>query len=352
MIEKIKFNHKLCDKINEETGEVYLPKNGSYTKPKTLEEIQVVERPTKNFVQMMNNGFRTGVDGLDYDYWNGCIFEDIDYKKYLESFPTGIPANIVYKDICEFLIFNFSNIFYYSEMSGSEKGFHFIFFFNVKKTEKNWKMCKAISTFVIKYAFCASGYSNEIDYKGVWDDCANTIYQPCFITKKQGVIYEKYNGDVMPIVNEHRYDIEKVFNRMFNNKYVPKESEYKREDWEIHWKREKEVDGYVGYYEHSARWNIFKSLSGLCGDNQELLDKEWNYVANHIEPQNGHDTYYYEKVPYRLDWNRNRTGDEYVDKDILKDFGYEIEFKYIGDNKYENKKAKKTNGIRKEKVYL
>ena len=350
-MDKIKFNHKLCDEIEPETGEVWLPKNGYYTKPITLEEMLIVERPTRNFVQMMNNGRRTGVDGLDYSFWNGCTYEDIDYKKFLVAFPSAIPADIVYKDICEFLSYTFPNIFYYSEMSGSEKGFHFIFYFSVKKTEKVWKMCKSISTYVIKYAFYACGYSQEIDYKGVWDDCANTIYQPCFITKKKGVIYDKCTGDVMPIVNEHRYDIEKTFNRMFNN-YTPRESEYKREDWEISWKREKEVEDYVGYYEHSQRWRLFSSLSGLCGNNQELLEEEWNYIANHIEPANGHDTNYYEKVPYRLDWNKKRTGEEYVDKELLKDFGYEINFKYIGEDNNETKKAKKTNIIRKEKVYL
>lgn len=348
---KIKFNHKLCDTINEETGEVNLPRNGSYTRAILIEEMPLVERPVKNFVQMMNNGARTGVDGLNYSFWNGCTYEDIDYKKFLTAFPNAIPADTVYSDICEFISHNFPNIFYYSEMSGSEKGFHFIFFFNVNKTENVYKMCKSISTYVIKYAFYACGYSQEIDYKGVWDDCANTVYQACFITKKNGKLYEKCNGYVIEIVNRYRYDIEKVYNRMFNN-YTPRESEYKRDDWEISWKREKEVEGYVGYYEHSQRWRIFRSLSGLCGDNQDLLDEEWNYIANHIEPGNGHDTNYYEHVPYRLDWNRKRTGQEYVDKELLKDFGYEIEFKYIGENKNETKKSKKTNCIRKEKVYL
>ena len=347
----ITFNHKICDTINEETGEVYLPKNGSYTKPTSLNDIPSVERPVRNFVQMMNNGVRTGVEGLDYSFWNGCTYEDIDYKKFMAAFSNSIQADVVYSDICDFLSLNFPNIFYYSEMSGSEKGFHFIFYFAVKKTEHIWKMCKSISTFCIKYAFYACGYRNEIDYKGVWDDCANTIYQPCFITKKKGVIYGKCNGDTVSIVNEHKYDIEKTYNRMFNN-FIPRESEYKREDWEIVWKREKEVEGYVGYYEHSQRRALFYSLSGLCGDNQELLDSEWNYVANHLEQANGHDTNYYEHVPYRLDWNRTRTGEEYVDKELLKDFGYEIEFKYIGEDNNERKKAKKVNGIRKEKVYL
>ena len=347
----IKFNHKLCDEIDTKTGETKLPCNGYYTKPILLEEMPVVERPNRNFVQMMNNGFRTGIDGLDYSFWNGCTYEDIDYKKFLAAFPTAIPANIVYKDICDFLSYNFPNIFYYSEMSGSKKGFHFIFYFSVKKTEQVWKMCKSISTYVIKYAFYACGYSQEIDYKGVWDDCANTIYQPCFITKINGTLYEKCNGNVVDIVNEHRYDIEKVYNRMFS-KYIPRESEYKREDWEISWKREKEIEGYVNYYEHYQRRAIFYSLSGLCGDNQELLESEWNYVANHLEPGNGHDTDYYERVPFRLDWNKKRTGEEYVDKELLKDFGYEIEFKYIGEKNNETKKGKKVNGVRKEKVYV
>lgn len=349
----IKFNYKLCDTINEETGETYLPKNGSYTKPTSLQDMPLVERPVRNFVQMMDNGVRTGVEGLNYSFWNGCTYEDIDYKKYMAVFKNSIPADIVYSDICEFLSFYFPNIFYYSEMSGSEKGFHFIFFFNVKKSENVWKMCKAISTWVIKYAFYACGYENEINYKGVWDDCANTIYQPCFITKKKSVIYDKCNGDTVSIVNEHRYDIEKIYNRMFNNyHYIPHETNFNRDDWEITWKHDKEITGYIGYYEHSQRRKLFYSLSGLCGDNQELLDSEWKYIAEHLEPGNGHDTNYYENVPYRLDWNRTRNGKEYVDKELLKDFGYEINFKYIGENKNENKEIKKVNGIRKEKVYL
>lgn len=350
-MKEIEFNHKYCTQIDEETGEIKLPRNGSNTKPISINDMQIPEEPCLNFVQMMNNGFRQGVENLKYSYWTGCIFEDIDYKKFMAVYKNAISPEIVYNDICDWLKQYTSELLYYSEFSRSGKGFHFIFYFNTQKTENIWKMCKSISTWLIKYAFYSCGYQQEIDYKGVWDDCANTIYQACFITKNKGIIYDSCTGDCNRIVNENRYSIEKVYNRMWLNKKEPKESEYNRDDWNIEWSRNN-VDGYVGYYEHSFRWRLFSSLSGLCGDNQEKLDEEWLYVASHIEPFNKHSTEDYERFPYKLDWNKKRTGKEYVDKKLLENFGYIINFKFIGENKNEDKKTKKINSIRKEKVYL
>lgn len=323
----ITFNHKYCNKLDDD-GEVIYPCNGSYIYPRTIQEMPQPEAPYLNFCQMMNNGYRQGVDNLDYNFWNGCIYEDIDYKKYMTENPYAIDPETVYSHVCDFLMKNFSEILYYSELSRSRKGFHFIFFFKVPKTESNWKVCKSISTFSIRYAFIACGYKTEIEWPGVWDDCANTIYQACFIAKNNPRFYEGCTGDCRRIIKEYNSDIEDIYNSLWSNKTKhnnePKK-EYNRDAWIITYTRD-DIINKVGYLNHHQRFYLFSSLSGLCGQDQEALDREWKYCADHIQEDNGHTISFYEKAPYRNDWNDKRTGKEHIDTTLLKKFGYNISF--------------------------
>lgn len=348
----IKFNYRYCDLKNED-GDILLPKNGSKVYVKTIVDMEQYNADALNFVQMMDNGIRTGKEDLDYKCWNGCIYEDIDYKKFIAAHESYIPPNIVYDDICKSLSYTFPELFYYGELSRSGTSFHFIFFFKANKNELAWKTCKAITSYMVKWAFDACGYEDEIRYEGVYDDCTNTIYQPCFITKKNEFFNDKCSGDGRRIAEENRYTIEYEYNRLWLNAYRKKESKNtSSEEWEIHWTRN-DIQDDVGYLNHHARWRLFTSLSGLCKDDDDTLKDEWEYCAMHISEGNRHTKAQYMNFPYKLDWARNRTGNEFIDIELLKKFGYDIEFKPV-KNIY-NKKDEKTEeayGQRKKRVYL
>ena len=67
-----------------------------------------------------------------------------------------------------------------------------------------------------------------------------------------------------------------------------------------------------------------------------------------IPNAHGHDTYYYKTVPYKLDWYRNLNGKEYIDVELLKQFGYNVKF----IKKEEDEKNKKIIKKRIERIYL
>ena len=345
------FNYRQIS-IDTETLQPIYPKGGSWMSVVSLDKIDTPENGKMNFIQMCNSGSRMTKENKDESCWDGCTFEDIDYKKYLATHNDAVMPEFVLSDIVVWLKKNCEEIFHYFEMSRSGKGFHFIFYFNVQKNLHVRNMCKAISIWAIKKAFYSCGYRDVIEYDGVWDTCTNSLYQACFITKNQSCIMENCTGDVTRIVNQNKYSIEKEYNSIFlpSNSHKLSSNVHERTDWGIEWTRSDDTTTIDKYIPHQTRWRVFTSLSGLCGSDDELLAKEWEYCANRMVEDNGHTTQYYIDAPWTLDWNESRTGEEYIDKELLEKFGYKIKFN-LKDNE-ERRKIEKTKPIRKERTYL
>lgn len=85
----------------------------------------------------------------------------------------------------------------------------------------------------------------------------------------------------------------------------------------------------VGYISHTDRWQLFCSLSRLFSGDK--LREEWEKCAELIPEENGHSKNYYKNVPYKLDWNRKLTGEEYCNIELLKQFGYVVSSSYHKD---------------------
>jgi len=346
--------------------EYNLPRNGTKMLLYYLNDLKIHDLEKYHSVgQTIDCGYRMGVEDCDYKYWNQCTVEDIDYKLYIQSHDTYVEPIEVYNNVWNWLIDNYSDISYYSEMSRSKKGFHFIFYFDVDRTYNNWMMCKAMSIWVIKKAFKECGYEEAITYNKVWDSHSSTLYQPIFLTKINCNFNNNCSGKCKEIAMSNYYDIKREYDLMYekacniekkksnntkNDNVNNKESyDTSRDKWEISFDFDFD-NNEVEYLDHTQRWLLFCSLSGLCGNDDEKLKSLWCECAAKIPEMNGHTKEYYRKCPYINDWNRKRTGKEYIDKNLLNMFNININFKV--KEGYEDKSEEKTNKVTKTRVYL
>lgn len=328
-----------------------LPRNGTQVMLMYLEDIKEREG-SMMFLQMCDAGYRMGHENEDYKHWNQCIFEDIDYKDYIELHKDSyIEPLAIYERLWNWLYNNYKDIIYYGELSKSKKGFHFIFFFNVQRTKNNRLMCKSLTNFIIHKAFEECGYKDIIEANGVYDNCTNSFYQPCFLTKNNYKMNNECTGKGSDkIILENYYSIKNIYEKLDKKKYVKKESNNQNKDkWLIEYEESEDIIYKGKYLNHHERWNLFDYLSGLCGNDEDKLYEEWVNCARQLPEGNGHDTNFYINEPYKNHWDKKRDSNNYIDAELLKQFGYNI--KFINKN-YEDKTNKKTNKIRKERIYL
>ena len=319
------------------------------------------------FIQMCDNGRRMCRENSDYNFWNQCVFEDIDYKHYIENHKEYIDPKELYEKLYEYLYNNYKDILYYMEMSRSEMGYHIIFCFDVQRKENNRMMCKALSNFIIHKAFSELNFQHIIDYPKVYDDCSDSFYQPCFLTLNNFKINEEWTGkNGENYITQNYYSVKNIYDRLFSKtiRKVKKrdKNDILDDDYEGKWDIEfiNNNDEYKGeYLNHHERYFLYRSIVGLCGgilyidENKELIIQEWENCARQLPEGNGHDVYFYMKEPYINNWDSWIISNEeycYIDDDLLKQFGYNI--KYINNKKNEDITKKRTSKIKKEKIYL
>jgi len=304
------------------------------------------------FTQMCDYGRRMCIENADYKYWNQCVFEDIDYKFYIEDHNEYINPNILYEQLYEWIYNHYRNVLYYSELSRHMNSFHFIFYFAVERSKNNRLMCKSITNFIIHQAFNALGLKDIIDYPKVFDTCADSFYQPCFITLNEYKINGECTGrDSDKIITDNYYTIKEIYDKLVNKKRKKQTSGNPSNiDWEIEYESNESICYKGPYMNHYERWSLFDYLSGLCGDDDEKLFEEWNKCAEQLPEGNGHSKYFYMNEPYKNHWDKTRDPNHYVDAELLQQFGYNI--KFINNSKNENQPKQKINKTRKERIYI
>lgn len=347
--------------------EEWAPKSGQQTQLMYIKDMYKKDKCLL-FTQMCDCGYRMCRENVDYSKWNQCIYEDIDYKKYMANNESYTDPKILYEKLHEWLYEHYKNVYYYMELSRSKKGYHIIFYFNVMRTKQLRMICKAISDFIVKKAFKELGYEHIIEYDGVFDDCSDSFYQACFMTLNDYHLNNECDGmNSRSIVNDNYYSIESIYNKLYSktnkldkhkarsgHSVVNNES---NSDSNSEWKTEylfNELNKYNGgYLNHHERYYLFKSIVGLCGiENEELIKNEWENCAEQLIEGNEHNTAFYINEPYKNDWVEWIKKYEdwcYVDKELLEKFGYNI--KFINQNNGDNIKEK-TYKTRKAKVYL
>lgn len=334
------------------SDETRLPHNG---KQLFLFYIQDIKKRDNMIIysQMCDAGYRMGRDNEDYNYWNQCVFEDIDYKVYMENHKDYIDPNIIYEQLYDWIYNNYKDVLYYAEMSRSMKGYHIVFFFDVNRIKKNRMMCKALTTFIIRKAFDELGYGDIINFPKVFDDCTDSFYQACFFTLNNYKINKECTGKISEeMITNNYYSIKEIYDKMFGKQTKRKKTNNDQHEHPNEWDIQFNVNDirYKGeYMNHHERWYLFKSLSGLF-NNKEELEKEWEKCAAQLPEGNGHTKHFYMTEPKRNNWYQLVDKSEYVDTDLLKKFNYDI--KFIKVNKDENNVTKKAKSVRKERVYI
>lgn len=269
------------------------------------------------YILMFNSGKRELAENKNYNNWNGCVFIDIDYKKWLNSDNEYKPdPKKVFIDIWNYLETHCNN-FYYMEFSRSLKGFHIIFYIDTEyPTEERYEYLKLLANAITINAFAECGYKEIIEYPEVLDTCTDTLFQGCYLT---GI--GKINDNCNPEKYDTRYCADKM--EELKNKKVKKQSNICNNSNKQAILINKRDINKVDYIPHRVRRSLFQSLSRIYSG--EELRNEWVRCAKLIPEENDHTTEYYINIPYKGDWNDKLKGDEYCDIKLLKTFGYDAE---------------------------
>lgn len=268
----------------------------------------------KNRIQMSDCNHRV-VKTTTIDNWNNCIFIDIDYKKYVKENPNKVisPTIILY-DVFSYMQQYFSHNLYYGELSRSNFGFHFIFYYDCERSQNSFEYYTRYTRRIVEFAFEQCNYSDIIHYNGVLDDCTKSFCQCCYLTRNEELFNEQCTG----ILFEYPYiSVESVENKTIQHKT------YTNNKYTFQVKHKDDTIQHVEYINHYERWRLFNSLAMLYVDDNEL-QTEWVRCAKMMQENYDHNTQYYINAPYTNDWYRRLQRNEYVDVDLLKQFGYTI----------------------------
>ena len=156
------------------------------------------------YIKIFDCNYRIDNENLNYEYWNGSIVIDIDYKKYMTKNNVYSNPEKVYKDIVDYLVVNHKDLFYYSEMSRSLKGFHFIFYYKVPHRLDGYIFASIVTEMIIKEAFIKCGYMKVIYTDEVLDDCTKSICQGIFLTDYNSQFNKNCTGNYLYFYNAHK----------------------------------------------------------------------------------------------------------------------------------------------------
>ena len=288
------------------------------------------------YMKIFDCNYRMDTENLEYECWNGSVVIDLDYKKYMiKNDEYDDPVKVYDKIVC-YLIKSHKELFYYSEMSRSQKGFHFIFYYNVPHSRNGYVFASVVTEMIIKEAFIKCGYMKVIYTNEVLDDCTKSICQGLFLTDYNSKVNKNCTGDYLYFYNAHKNDIlEQVkYIKYKNLKDVPIRIEIK-EKIENKYNNLKLNDILraiermdIDYINHHTRYacvidiyNLLRLSNNYC---EEHLKNAWETFAEIIPKGNGHDTKYYKEIPYSGDWNKNKYKQQIKSPKILIDLGLNI----------------------------
>lgn len=298
-----------------------------------ISDMKPVKEGNRRRVQMCDCGFRATNSNSSISNWNQCQYEDIDYKNwihywrdYMKDESKIIDCNTIYVNVVNYIIKHWPHNLYYYEVSRHGEGFHFIFYFDIERNIDNWKKTKIISHSIINQAFIRCGYENIINFDGkdengnqvinkVFDSCTDRWNQLLYLTLNKGHLNSLCTGEVI------EYDDLEVID------YKPTKVKYVNngDDYIINVEKHELENGvYVDYIDHFQRWHLYNSLRRCYGDD---FEDEWSYCCEHIPiGPNDHSTEWYKERSEGSSWDKDYQDNSYIDKDIMKMFGYTVTF--------------------------
>ena len=144
-------------------------------------------------VQMFDCDYRVANANLDWNLWNGCVYVDIDSKKY----KPGFDVEKVGIDLINALTDKSSNAcqyFYAFQVSASRSSYHIIFYFNVAKSETNFNKCVRYAFDMVKEAFANIGRLDIWNCDGVADIASQRATQLMQMSP-YNIAYSRYEYD-------------------------------------------------------------------------------------------------------------------------------------------------------------
>ena len=113
------------------------------------------------FLQVFDCGYRvSSMNIVDWNIWNGCVFIDIDSKKYYNEVEK-FDADKVEDALCQYLLFTYNNNFYWIQKSNSGTSYHIAFYFDVPKNEDSYQRAVRKAQKMVVEAFTEIGLDRK-----------------------------------------------------------------------------------------------------------------------------------------------------------------------------------------------
>ena len=157
-----------------------------------------VSKENLDFIKIFNNGINNTGNSIDFKYWSGLIFIDIDSKKCWENRCIDDEGNKysiddVEDSLNEHLINNYDDNYIGLQRSASGKSWHLFFYFDIDnigldKSRTTFNVISSVIFNSLKNLFSQiKTFDNRLSFDcflkdGVMDDCSKVANQPLYIS--------------------------------------------------------------------------------------------------------------------------------------------------------------------------
>ena len=252
-----------------------------------------VGKKERNIIQRFNDTTQFTIkENVPYNKWNGIVFADLDLT-HSKTFLSKINAvknengKIVsydkekndqfYNALYDILSNIIPNNFYMIEHSSSGVGVHIMFYYDIEKTEENFKKCAAYSKQILLDNISNNDYGIIEDfnvfireYEGnqkVLDPVIERAYQKCYITGIDWHINEFVSGEIS-IKELENFEIKPRNSINDNASYEIKSISIKNDK--------------TWLTDHNERFYLYTALKKATRSKEEL-DIYWRQLCNHFE---------------------------------------------------------------------
>lgn len=282
-------------------------------------DVKSTKKENLPWLQIFNTGYRVTNSNIDWQYWNGCIYIDIDskhaYKKY--KFDKDLLLKLLY----EFLSLNYYTNFYCIQQSNSKTGYHIIFYFNIDKNEDNYKKCQYWCTKIVEEAFISIGAKEIIYYEKVIDNCTLSPVQGMYLTNNE-LLFGNIDKNSNPWFGQFDISNIEIEYKIVNHaKYINEDG---TNNFTVNGNRS--IIKTKKYYEHRTRMAIYMSLISILKE-KEIVDKVFSEIVNEqfIE-DNGHSIKFFINEPQKDAWfdKYDIYKEHFVRPYLLKEVGFNV----------------------------
>lgn len=291
--------------------------------------------PLTPCIQTYDCGFRRDVTNGDYSSWNGCIFIDIDSKK----FPGAFPYEQFSSTLTRCLEGLYPQHYYWHQTSASGNSLHVCLYFDCERNETNFKKCCNLGKEIMLDAAqkCGENYLKILTAPDVLDDCTSRVGQPLFISAHPIIMSEL----LCELTGECNLDGVKLDENTFSEQEVSFCSNAK-------YKVKPNLEELPDYNYPSTRWplcwiifNYFNFDYDKCREVWDkviplILSNRSDYTKPRLSQQFKRDFKasqgkQYPFKPVLLEWARRNLGFEYT---IKREFEPKVMDLYQADEEY------------------